>query len=230
MTQYLKKENWEAREAEWAAERRIASDAFFSEEREPTIDEILAAVAKLRQHLSPSHCPDNVSDRCLAYWALQHIVTFLFHIRVGATILPFVRLQEAIFDLEKGVTAPMLQAEKHSGADASGRVKVKATAAAIMSVLMEAGRSREEAATEVAMRLRREGAKVGRLTTESWRTVAAWRDHATKAAKNQTAFLGRVYQQCVDDMLPLPQGEPEREQLCRAALEWLALEIALHAQ
>jgi hypothetical protein len=80
--QYLKKENWEAREAEWAAERRIASDAFFSE-REPTTDEVLAAVAVLRQHLSPSHCPDYVSDRCLAYWALQHIVTFLFHIRVG---------------------------------------------------------------------------------------------------------------------------------------------------
>jgi hypothetical protein len=229
VTQYLKEENWEASQAEWAAERRIAVDAFFSE-REPTIDEVLAAVAKLRQHLSPSHCPDNVSDRCLAYWALEHIVTFLFHIRVGAAILPFVRMQEALLDLEKGVTAPMLQAEKHSGADASGRVIVKATAAAIVSVLMEAGRSREEAATQVAMRLRRDGAKVGRLTTESWRTVAAWRDQATKAAKNQTALFGHVYTDCVDNMLPLPQGEPEREQSCRAALEWLTLQIALHAQ
>lgn len=77
MIQYLKKENWEAREAEWAAERRIASDAFFSE-REPTTDEVLAAVAVLRQHLSPSHCPDYVSDRCLAYWFYSTSSRFFF--------------------------------------------------------------------------------------------------------------------------------------------------------
>jgi len=124
----------------------------------------------------------------------------------------------------------MLQAEKHSGADTSGRIIVKATAAAIVSMLMEAGCSREEAATQVAVRLHREGAKVGRLATESWRTVAAWRDQATKAAKNQTALLGHVYKDCVDNMLPLPQGEPEPEQRCRAALEWLTLQIALHPQ
>src|SRR6516165_10163764 len=79
----------------------------------------------------------------------------------------------------------MLQAKQRTNSDSSERKRLKDVAAATMSLLMETGVSRIEAAKQVATQLRRGGVTFGdpQRNSEPWRTVAAWRDQAVKALK-----------------------------------------------
>jgi hypothetical protein len=154
--------------------------------------------------------------------ALDYVIEFLMRVlpRDGS-LSPIIKLRNALGDLNRGVTVPMLRPSGHSGSDPTGQMAVKSAAAVTMSRLMETGLDRTEAAQRVADYLRRGGMLLGnRRSREAWRTVAAWRHRAVKATTKDD-LLGKFYKYWSAEIIMPPTGAQEYERYRKGILEIL---------
>jgi hypothetical protein len=155
--------------------------------------------------------------------ALDHVIKFLMRVLpFDGSLSPIIKLRNALGDLNRGVTVPMLRPRRHSGSDPTGQIAVKGAAAVTMSRLMKTGLVRKEAAQRVADYLRRGGMLFGdRRSTEGWRTVAAWRDRAVKATKSKDHLLGEYYKYWSAEIIMPPTSAQEYERYRKGILETL---------
>jgi hypothetical protein len=155
--------------------------------------------------------------------ALDCVIEFLIRILPQhGWLSPIIKLRNALGDLDRGVTVPMLRVRQHNGSDPTGRMAVKSAAAVTMSRLMETRLDRKEAAQRVAACLRRGGMLLGdRRSKQDWCTVAAWRDQAVKAAKSKDDRLGELYKFWSAEMIMPPTGAQEYERYRKGILEIL---------
>jgi hypothetical protein len=156
--------------------------------------------------------------------ALDHVIDFLMRVLpFDGSLSQIIKLRNALGDLDRGVTVPMLQAAQHSASDPTGRIVVKSAAAAAMSRLRETELDRTEAAQRVAAYLRRGGMTLGdRRTREPWRAVAAWRDQAVKATKSKCDRFGQFYENWLATAFtPPPPNAQEYERYRKGILEIL---------
>jgi hypothetical protein len=155
--------------------------------------------------------------------ALDRVIEFLIRfLPFDGSLSPIIKLRNALGDLDRGVTVPMLRPRWHSGSDPTGQMAVKSAAAVTMSRLMETGLDRTQAAQRVADYLRRGGMLLGdRRSREAWRTVAAWRDRAVKATKSKDDLLGEFYKYWSAEIIMPPTGAQEYERYHKGILEIL---------
>jgi hypothetical protein len=165
----------------------------------------------------------NLYERQQSAIALDYVIEFLIRILpFDGSLSPIMKLRNALGDLDRGVTVPMLRAGRHNGSDPTGRMAVKSAAAVTMSRLMETGLDRMEAAQRVAAYLCRGGMLLGdRRSTENWRTVAAWRDQAVKATKSKDDPLGKLHTYWSETIIMPPTGAQEYERYRKDILEIL---------
>jgi len=185
-------------------------------------DEALAAAIKLCENLAiANQLSVGRSDRVRAAAALAFVITFILRVdQRGGLLTPLIKLRNALYDLEQGVMSPMFKVNRSGGRDPDpiGRKMVKGAAAASMSLLMDVGLNRQEAAKRVAGVLQHAGMALG---NRSWRTVASWRDQAAKKAKskNDNPFPGwHWYFKWTTAHQPPVAGELEREEFCKDLL------------
>ena len=112
--------------------------------------------------------------------ALNAVVKFIHstkELRGQLLETPFASLGGALADLEKGAVHPVLEPRIVSGRppDSTNRASLRGLAAAVMSILMQFGLSRPEAAKKVAEVLCRGGFKLDGRRQMTWRTVDQWR-------------------------------------------------------
>ena len=192
------------------------------------IKEIIHATMDLIEDLKAldqktvKECP----DRRRTIIALGIVIKFITRVRKrDALEAPLLRLQCALQDLDyRGIVAPMLQTEQRSNSDPLVRVLLKGSAAATMSLLMKTKVPRKEAARQVAIQLRRGGTTFGdRRGSESWRSVAAWRDQAVKATKSKSRnrpLVASAYERLLAKTI-VPADKREYAQFRRDILEIL---------
>jgi hypothetical protein len=161
---------------------------------DPKKDDVHAAIVRMCATLAKADrlwsSPDN--EREAAYLAITAVLDFIDRLDTDANwMMSFITLRAALVDLMAGRAAPpMLRPRKTRGRrpDSSGRMMTKASAAAAMSVLMNAGLTREKAARRVETVLRRDGVKLeGGALGQPWRTVAGWRDEISKMSEHWVA-------------------------------------------
>jgi hypothetical protein len=155
-------------------------------------DEVLAAaVDRLRNALAAALAAadwPNDGGRASAIAELEAIFAFAEEVDElrGQELTPLRILHLALCNLDQGATPLMLRPRRVSGRrpDPIGRLMTKAIAAAGMTLLMDVGLGRVEAARQVAEELHRGGVTLG--GKHPWRTVASWRDQV-KAAHSAAA-------------------------------------------
>jgi hypothetical protein len=101
-----------------------------------------------------------------------------------------------------------LESRRSRRRDSSERERTKGAAAAAMSLIMDAGLGRKEAARRVAEELRRGGVKLGGRRQLDGGTVASWRDQA-KVAGRATSH------RCSATVFPPPASAHKRNPACR---------------
>jgi hypothetical protein len=195
-----------------------------------TQNEIVELMFDLRRRLKDLNRQEwqKCSDQERAYAALAEVLRTLYLVddlledRFVAD--PLLKLLSALRDLDRGVIVPMLQAKQRTNSDSSERKRLKDVAAATMSLLMETGVPRIEAAKQVATQLRRGGVTFGdpQRSSEPWRTVAAWRDQAVKSLKEFKASKDNsvaLYGWWIRAQIPVNEQQIERWR--GGLLEWL---------
>jgi hypothetical protein len=90
---------------------------------------------------------------------------------------PFASLGGALADLEKGAVHPVIEPRIVGGRppDSTNRASLRGLAAAVMSILVQFGLSRREAAKKVAEVLCHGGFKLDGRRQMTWQTVDQWR-------------------------------------------------------
>ena len=158
------------------------------------------AVDGLRDTLAAAADDANWSNdggRASAIAALEAIFAFTEEVDElrELKLAPLIVLHLALCNLDRGHVPLTLEPSQVGGRrpDIIGRLMTKCFAAAGMSLLMDVGLERENAARQIAEELRRARVKLGKFT---WRTVASWRDQLKKVpvpahfVDAQAAFRG----------------------------------------
>jgi hypothetical protein len=196
------------------------------EELAPFVEIYRAAIDLLKHLDALSHVAGDASDRSKAQAALDFVTTFITRLsKRDGLQTPLLKLSSALYDVDRGVVVPMLQAEQRTNSDPCGRTMLKGVAAATMSLLMKTGVPRIDAARQVANQLYRGGMTFGdRRTSEPWRSVAAWRDQAIKAIKSKSVdnVLAEAYEGWLTEVIvPPPVDQQEYEPFRRSILKTL---------
>lgn len=237
-------------EPQWAAATEGAAVTIITKKTKPGVPEPLArrfvdispdptlaaAVVRLCDMLARAgevraRRPD--MRRRAAIFAVNAVVKFVMRIdkqRAPGLMASLLDVWEALVDLERGVVPPLfkLQSRRSRRRNSSDREMMKGAAAAAMSLMMDAGLGREEAARRVANELRHSGVKLGGRRQLDGGTVASWRDQAKAAVQDGTGFAA-VYRLCTDGgklvgaMLPRPVVELDAQQRERFSRRVLAL-------
>jgi hypothetical protein len=209
-------------------------------------DEALAAaVVRLREALAIAghiYATSPNNRRAAVIAALNAVYEF---VDVGLEVVdepelmtPLSALAAALADLERGITPPLLKPRRVHGhpRDPHGREMTKGAAAAAMSLLMDVGLGRVDAAKRVAKELQRLGVALeGDHHLLNWRTVASWRDQVRAAPARDYDFGASTTYRIVMERMTAAEGWPpsapdqldpqQRARFCDAllttALPWL---------
>jgi hypothetical protein len=166
----------------------------------------------------------------LAVNAFSQFVMYIDKRRTPGLIASLLEVSTALLDLERDVAPPLfkLKPSRSRRPEPSERQTMKGAAEAAMSLMMEAGVGREEAARRVADEHRRDGVKLGGNRHLDSGTVASWRDQAKAPAQDRTKFAA-VYRLCMDGgvgpMAPRPLWSfdaQQREHFSRSVLAQLS--------
>jgi hypothetical protein len=154
-----------------------------------------AAAEQLRKNLNMAGriyaAPESPDHRRMAVRAAVNAVLAFLEVALAddhellraQMFTPLNAIAVALGELDRGLTSPLFEPARVLGHPPAphGREMTKGGAAAAMSLLMEVGHSREEAATRVARQLVALGVKLEGNRQLNWRTVASWRDQVMKA-------------------------------------------------
>ena len=142
------------------------------------------------------------SDRQRAGFALGAVLEFLTDLGIRHELsAPLFGLYNALHDCNSGRTPPLFKIDAGSGSPGDGleASQVKALAAAAMELLMrERHMKKQEAASEVARKIRRWGGEASRLLNrhreaKDWQTIASWRDAVKKGRREEDYGASTYY-------------------------------------
>jgi hypothetical protein len=125
-------------------------------------------------------------------------------------LTPLTELVFALLRLRGGVVAPMLRPAKFNNrpSDSVDRNIMKIEAAVTMTILMERGFRREDAAKAVAAVLRDCGVKFNETKRDLWKRVAEWRDHVKSAVELALVFDRALKRERNEFARVTPQATP----------------------
>jgi hypothetical protein len=236
-----------------------AAETIITKDRRPSLQEqrsgrivdlgsdppLAAAVAQMFDRLARAaevraQHPD--MRRMAAIFAVNSVLNFIMCIddhRALSLMVSLLDVWEALVDLERNSVPPLfkLKTRQSGRLDSSDRHYTKGAAAAAMSLMMDAGFGRKEAARRVADELRRSGVKLSGRREIDGGTVASWRDQAKVAVQDGTGFAA-IYAYCTDggllvDHLAVPPtmefDAQQRERFSRGLLTLLSEVVARDA-
>jgi hypothetical protein len=200
---------------------------------DPSDDEAIDHLCKMLSRAKEVRDRHPDKNRLAAIFALDAVLFFIMRVRerrAPQLMSCLCELHQALIDLERGAVPPLfeLKPRRSRRPDSSDREFIKGAAAAVMSLLMKVGQTREEAARRVTNVFRRSGVKLGGRRQLQWGTVASWRNQA-KRAPPESSEVSFSYRLLIDGgmlmgttAVPVYAEREQRERLVRDLL--LALE------
>jgi hypothetical protein len=183
---------------------------------------------------SPHHRRAAVMHALNAVYAFLQQVGFdgVDELSRSSMLTPVGALALALADLERGVVSPLLEPRPVPGRppDLHSRRMVKGAAAAAVTLMMEVGFERKDAAKRIARALRAFDVKLDGNRQLDWHTVASWRVQVKAApADDEAGFMYRLAMRRMTETPGWPQAPGEvtpHERECffldiLASLVWL---------